>query len=252
MKIGVSTLALYPWPLEDILSYLEDLKVDYFEIIHEYPHHEVNPDLINSHSIKTSVHSPLSDINLASPNKSIRKTSISQVKKSMDLAVDLNSEIVVVHPGQVPFLSRRFKDKILSNSFTSLDECQSYAEDIGISMCVENMPHMEGFLFQDINELNQLVKDLGALITLDVGHAHTMGFSTNEMISSDHLGHLHLSDNDGSFDNHEALGECNIDFENLLKTLNKKNYRGILTIEVKNEIELLKSLDYLREILKKI
>jgi sugar phosphate isomerase/epimerase len=252
MKIGVSTLALSPLPLEDILSYLEELKVDYFEIIHEYPHHEVASELIESHTIRTTVHSPLSDINLASPNKSIRKASISQVKKSMDLAVELNTDIVVVHPGQVPFLSREYKEEILKNSFNSLDECQAYAEDLGVFMCVENMPNMDGFLFQDLNDLNQLAEDLGTLITLDVGHAHTMGFSTDEMIQSDYLGHTHLSDNDGSFDNHEALGKCNIDFENLLKNLKNKNYSGILTIEVKNEMEVLDSLDYLRKLLKRI
>ncbi len=252
MKIGVSTLALSPLPLEDILSYLEELKVDYFEIIHEYPHHNVNSDLIESHTIRTTVHSPLSDINLASPNQAIRKASISQVKKSMDLAVELNTDIVVVHPGSVPFLSREYADEILKNSYTSLDECQAYAEDLGVFMCVENMPNMEGFLFQDVNDLNQLAEDLGTLITLDVGHAHTLGFDIDEMLHTDYLGHVHLSDNDGSFDNHEALGKCNIDFENFLKKLKKKNYSGILTIEVKNESEVLESLDYLRELLKKI
>ena len=58
MKIGVSTLALYPDPLEDILPFLEDLKVDYCEIINEYPLNEVENEIFESYSIKTTVHSP--------------------------------------------------------------------------------------------------------------------------------------------------------------------------------------------------
>ena len=46
-------------------------------------------------------------------------------------------------------------------------------------------------------------------MTLDVGHAHNTGFSTEEMVKSNHIKHIHLSDNDGSFDNHEALGKRN-------------------------------------------
>ncbi|MDP3036073.1 MAG: sugar phosphate isomerase/epimerase [Methanobacteriaceae archaeon] len=246
MKIGVSTLALYPNPLEDILPFLEDLKVDYCEIINEYPLNEVKCEIFESYTIKTTVHSPISDMNLASPNESIRKASIEQVKKSINLANKLNANIVVVHPGQVPFLARIFQEKIIDNNFKSLSECADYADAMGIKMCVENMPDMEGYLFKDINHLNNLVGDLGVFMTLDVGHAHNTGFSTEEMVKSDRLRHIHLSDNDGSFDNHEALGKGTIDFDNLVENINKINYNGVLTIEVKNREEVLESLRFLK------
>jgi len=105
MKIGVSTLALYPDPLEDILPFLEDLKVDYCEIINEYPLNEVENEIFESYTVKTTVHSPISDMNLASPNESIRKASIDQIKKSIKLANQLDAKVVVVHPGQIPFLA---------------------------------------------------------------------------------------------------------------------------------------------------
>jgi sugar phosphate isomerase/epimerase len=250
MKIGVSTLALYPSPLEDILPFLEDINVDYCEIINEYPLNNVQSEIFESYSIKTTFHSPISDMNLASPNESIRNASIEQVKKSINLANKLNANIVVVHPGQVPFLARIFQEKVIENNFNSLNECANYAHEMGIELCVENMPDMEGYLFKDINHLNNLVEELGVFMTLDVGHAHNMGFSTDEMIKSKHLKHIHLSDNDGSFDNHEALGKGTIDFDNLLKNLNKIKYSGVLTIEVKNKAEILESLKFLQNKIK--
>lgn len=246
MKIGISTLALYPDPIEDVLPFLEDLKVDYCEIINEYPLNNISKDIFESHTIKTTVHSPISDMNIASPNESIRNASIDQVKKSIGLANKLNANIVVVHPGQVPFLARIFQDKIIENNFNSLRECADYADEMGIKLCVENMPEMEGYLFKDINHLNDLVEELGVFMTLDVGHAHNTGFSPEEMVKSKHIKHIHLSDNDGSFDNHEALGSGTIDFDNLVENLNNISYNGVLTIEVKNKAEVLESLRFLK------
>lgn len=246
MKIGVSTLALYPDPLEDILPFLEDLKVDYCEIINEYPLNEVENEIFESYSIKTTVHSPISDMNLASPNESIRNASIDQIKKSIKLANQLDTEVVVVHPGQIPFLARIFKEKIMEHNFNSLKDCAVYAQEMGVEMCVENMPDMEGYLFKDINNLNNLVDQLEVFMTLDVGHAHNTGFSTTEMVKLPRMKHIHLSDNDGSFDNHEALGKGTIDFDNLLKNLKNINYSGVLTLEVKNRAEINESLKFLK------
>jgi len=58
--------------------------------------------------------------------------------------------------------------------------------------------------------------------------------------------HIHLSDNDGSFDNHEALGKGTINFDNLLKNLKNINYSGVLTVEVKNRAEINESLKFLK------
>ncbi len=252
MKIGVSTLALYPSPVEEIISYLENLKVEYCEIIHEYPYHHLDSDLLNSYSLKIAVHSPLSDINIASFNQSIQKSSINQVKNSVDWAYHVGAEVLVVHPGKIPFLARIFQDKILENNYTALKECALYAQDRGIHLSVENMPQMEEHLLKDLNDLNYLVEDLGVSMTLDVGHAHTMGFSVEEMLIFNSIGHLHLSDNNGSWDNHQALGQGTIDFDQFFSKLNKINYQGIMTIEVKNKVEVKESLDYLQSKLNKV
>jgi sugar phosphate isomerase/epimerase len=246
MKIGVSTLAVYPQPLNTVLEYLEGKKVDYCEIINEFPYHQVDDSILESYNIKISVHAPLSDINLASHNQNIRRSSLEEVKKSMDLAVEWNAEIVVVHPGSMPIMGRKIKQEILQFNFESLQTCASHAQDCGIAMCVENMPDIDGLLYQDLYDLDSLVRDIDAYMTLDVGHAHNNGFSTEEMLKYSRIKHLHLSDNDGSFDQHNALGDGNFNFQSLLKTLKRNKYDGVLVIEVKNLKEVLQSLNYLK------
>ncbi|WP_414469384.1 sugar phosphate isomerase/epimerase family protein [Methanobacterium sp. ACI-7] len=250
MKIGVSTLALFPMPLDEIFEYLESIKVEYVEIMKEYPYHKIDPELVNSYNLKTSVHSPLSDINVASLNESVREASIKEIKESIDIASQINASVVVAHPGHAPFLSRSFRDEIMQICFKSLKECQEYAKDQDIELCIENMPDMEGMICNDLEELYELTSKIGTPMTLDVGHAHNMGLSIDEIFKYDSIGHIHLSDNDGSFDNHDALGTKNIDFKSLFKGLKKIKFDGICVIEVKEKEEILESFNYIKSILK--
>jgi sugar phosphate isomerase/epimerase len=245
MKIGVSTLALYPQPLAGVLESLEERNIDYCEIINEYPYHELEDDLLDSYQINLTVHSPLSDINLASHNQSIRDSSIEEVKKSMDRAVQWNADLVVVHPGSMPIMGRKIEEKIFRYNRESLNECADYARDIGVYMCVENMPVIESLLYQDLDELNSLLEELDVYMTLDVGHAHNSGFLPSQMFSYPRIKHVHLSDNDGTFDQHNALGTGSIDFDLIFKYIEKSKYDGVLVVEVKDPQDVITSLDFI-------
>jgi sugar phosphate isomerase/epimerase len=245
MNISVSTLALSPKPLENVLSCLEERGLEYCEVINEYPYNSIDEDVVNSFNIKISVHSPLSDINIASYNKAMRRSSVSQIKNSIDIAAKIDPGIVVVHPGHIPILGKKFEDKILKNSIESLGECSKYAYDNDVMLCIENMPDIEGLLGKDINQLDEIVKDLDAHITLDVGHAHNMKFSVKEMLRSPRIKHIHLSDNDGTFDNHNAIGSASIDFKSLFCELERIGYDGILVVEVKDPPAVSESLKFI-------
>ena len=246
MNISVSTLALSPKPFDKVLECLDDRGLKYCEVINEYPYDSIAKDEVDSYNIKISVHSPLSDINIASYNEVIRRSSVSQIKNSIDLASSMEPGLVVVHPGQIPILGKKFRKKILAISKDSLLECSKYAEDRGVMLCVENMPDIDGLLGKDINELDKMVEEIGAYITLDVGHANNMGFEISEMLKSPLIKHVHLSDNDGSYDNHNAIGSANIDFKSLFKELNNRDYNGILVVEVNDPKAVTESLDYLK------
>ncbi len=246
MNISVSTLALAPKPLHNVLECLDDRGLKYCEVINEYPYNSITKDTVDSYDIKITIHSPLSDINIASYNDTIRRSSVSQIKNSIDIASSIEPCLVVVHPGQIPILGKKFREKILINSKESLAECSKYAEDKGVMLCVENMPNIDGLLGKDINELHELVEEIGAYLTLDIGHAHNMGFKISEMLKSPLIKHIHLSDNDGSFDNHNAIGSVDIDFKSLFNELNKISYDGILVVEVKDPQAVTESLNYLK------
>ena len=251
MKISVSTLPFYPRPLKNIFDSLLDFNVNCCEIIKEYPYDSIEYDLFDSYDLEISIHAPLSDINLASHNKVIRNISISEIKKSIDMAFEIDSKVVVVHPGHITSLSRRFRDKILQYNRDSLIECSKYAQEMDVKMCVENMPDIEGLLFKDLNELEHLVLDIDAYITLDVGHAHNNKFTVEDMLKTSRIEHIHLSDNDGSYDNHNALGDIKkngLNFKSLLKGLKQMNYNNFMVVEVEEPKGVVDSLHYLKKI----
>ena len=67
---------------------------------------------------------------------------------------------------------------------------------------------------------------------------------------SPHVGHVHLSDNTGEVDSHDALGEGSLDFQALLDGLRGAGYSGVLTVEVKTQDEVRQSVEFLRNIIR--
>lgn len=249
MKISVSTLGLYPARIENVLNFIDDLNLNYLEVVHEYPYDKLTSNDFANHDINVSIHSPMSDINIASHVDKIRETSIEAVCDSFKLANEIGANRVVVHPGSIPIMALKYPEKIIKYNTKSLKECQKVAEDYGVMMCVENMPLFERMLFTNIDALfNFIEEEIGSGITMDVGHAHNNGFSVDEMFKSNRIHHIHLSDNDGSYDMHDSLGSHNIDFPRIFEILKEKKYDDICVIEVNTKAEVLQSVDYLKSI----
>ena len=112
MKIGVSTLATYKDSLKDSLDFFEENKIEYVELDHDYPSRILDTDILNSYNLKYSIHAPITDINIASLNPSIRNSSLKEIFYSFEMANELDIDTVVVHPGIVSYLGRNFLDKI--------------------------------------------------------------------------------------------------------------------------------------------
>lgn len=249
MKISVSTLGLYPARIENVLDFVTEQKLDYLEIVKEYPYDNITADVFSSYDLGLSIHAPMSDVNIASHVDKIRNISVELMIDSFKTANEWGADRVVVHPGTIPIMALKYPEKILDYNKESLIKCQKAAEEYGVMMCVENMPLFERVLYTNIDALFDLVdNELYSGITMDVGHAHNNDFTEDEMFKSDNIHHIHLSDNDGSYDMHDALGTHDIDFPKIFDILDKKKYNDICVIEVNTVHQILKSIDYLKSI----
>ncbi|MBQ6813038.1 MAG: sugar phosphate isomerase/epimerase [Methanobrevibacter sp.] len=253
MKIGASMLATEDKTIEESLDYFESNKyIEYVEILHDYPYWGLNNnreliDLINSYSLKYTIHSPFIDLNIASLNPALAKLSVKEIKRSIELAGKIDSDIVVVHPGFVSFNGRGKEDIIYEIGKEGLKSIGEYAKDNGVDACIENLPNIEGFMYQDVSHLNDTLVELDLPMTLDIGHAHTAGF-TPEEIYFDSIKHIHVHDNPGDDDTHLALGEGTFDVNGFFDVFIKNNYEGIYMLELINVDFIEKSLEYMKNL----
>lgn len=246
MKIGASTLAGLKDKLEDSLEFIESLGLEYAEFLHQHPNEFVDSDIFESYNLKYSVHAPFMDVNIASLQKKSRINSVEQIKSSINLANEIDAEAVVVHPGLITFLGRNFKEEVYELANESIKEIGDYAKDLGVMATIENMPAFDSMIYQNMNDLNQILEEYEMYMTLDIGHAHHVGYSADEMIF-DSIKHVHAHDNMGDDDSHLPLGEGNIDLKHIINSLEAKNYDGIYIIEVNDRDSIKKSYEYLKE-----
>lgn len=253
MKIGASMLATEDRTIEEALEYFDSNKyIDYVEIVHDYPYREINDDnelidLINSYDLKYTVHSPFIDVNIASLNPAVADFSVSEIKRSIDLANMIDSKIVVVHPGILGFHGRGREDIVYQISEEHLKVVGDYAKDSGVDACIENLPNITDFMFMDVNQLNDTLVKLDLPMTMDIGHAHTNGFTPDE-IYFDSIKHIHVHDNPGDDDTHLALGEGTFDVNGFFDVFTKKKYDGIYMLELMSVDFIEKSLEYMKNL----
>ena len=247
MKIGASTLAGIEIGLEKTLEFIEDLGIEYAELVHQFPSEHITPDILESYSLKYSIHAPFMDVNIAALQDKSRANSIIQIKDSIDLANEIGAEAVVVHPGLASFLvNKYFLDDVYKVSNESIAEINDYSCDLGVMTTIENMPAFDGMIYQNISDLNDLVAGLQMGMTLDIGHGNHAGYSPDEMIF-DSIKHIHIHDNFGDDDAHLSLGEGSIDLKRIVNNLESKNYSGIYIIEVNDCNSIKKSYEYMKK-----
>ena len=247
MKIGASTLAGIEFELEKTLDFIENLGIEYAELVHQYPAEFIDSEILESYNLKYSIHAPFMDVNIASPQDQSRLNSIVQIKSSIDLANEINAEAVVVHPGLISFLANKyFKKEVYEFANESIKEIGDYAKDLGVMATIENMPNFESMIYQNIADLNQLLVENEMHMTLDIGHANHVGYAPDEMIF-DSIKHIHVHDNLGDDDSHLPLGEGSIDLKYIINTLESKNYDGIYILEVNDYDSIKKSYEYMKK-----
>ena len=247
MKIGASTLAGIETTLEETLEFIENLGIDYAELVHQFPSENINADILESYNLKYSIHSPFMDVNIAALQDKSRLNSLKQIKDSINLANKINAEAVVIHPGLAPFLANKyFLDKVYERANNSIKELGEYGRDLGVLATIENMPTFDGMLYNNMGDLHNLLTSLDMSMTLDIGHANHSGYSPDQMIF-DSIKHIHIHDNFGDEDAHLALGEGSIELKYIVNNLEEKNYDGIYIIEVNDYDSIKKSYEYMKK-----
>lgn len=228
---------------------------DSWEIIAEGMHSmsEIKDDIRkakDSYNIQFTVHAPFSDLNIASLNPQIRKSSVAQIEDAIRISSELDITLMTIHPGYKSPLGAYFLDKIKETNKKSLIELDKAGEEYGVTLALENIPKMWISLCSNADEMRALIEGTNLKICFDVGHAHISDAINGYIDLKENIANLHLHDNHGDKDKHLILGEGNLPFADILGAL--RGYNGIFVIESMSLEQGIKSKAILTEMLKSL
>jgi sugar phosphate isomerase/epimerase len=246
MIYGAMNFPVMPM-LEEIRSFA-GLGFDYLELAMDPPeaHYSIVSEnrlaiarALADHEMGIVCHLP-TFVSTADLTESIRRASITEMKHSLSAAADLGAQKVVLHPPMISGMGAYVSERVRAYALEFLDDMVEMSEVLGITICLENMMPRNGFGVEPA-ELDMLFWRFPALqFTLDTGHAN-LGEGGRSRLPElverfgERLGHVHLSDNRGVYDDHFPLGRGTIDFRWLAKALRAVGYDGTVTFEIFDE-----------------
>jgi sugar phosphate isomerase/epimerase len=264
MLLGVATYPAYPHTLEDFIRLASSLNVNFVEIKAEKPHafpsdmkrkriKEIKR-ILNSLNLKPILHASFHDVNLSSLSPWIRRASIKQILKCVEMGAELGAEVIVVHGGG---LSREYPislvDEASSILVESLSEIVLFAKKAGLTIGLENRHRSK-----DIELISTPQNHLAVLerinsphckAVLDIGHANTFNLELSQYIKaiSSYLIEVHLHDNNGVQDEHLPLGDGKIDFVESIHHVNLERGKELpFILEMTSAEDYERSLKYLK------
>ena len=169
----------------------------------------------------------------ASPDPSIRKNTVTYVKRVADLAAGVGCPIMIIAPTACMKLKGwKDPDEERKWSVEGMQAGGEYANSVGVGITIEAWNRYETYF------LNRLDQCLDFMRELDLENVGVMGdtFHMNideasiadaYRLAGKHLTHVHLADS-----NRAAPGKGHLDFLPILQALKDINYQRHLTFEL--------------------
>jgi sugar phosphate isomerase/epimerase len=174
-------------------------------------------------------------IPLGSPFSSIRNASLAEFRRALRAAHQIGATVLNVHYGK----SRGFfsKEQVVDWHVEVLSQLCQEAAEAGITMVLEHIPQGGRDQLENIVAIMERVPLLR--FHLDSGHAKLERGHDRWDEYLDRLGprllHVHLSENDGTADQHLPVGAAprsTTDWPQHIKKLKATGYDGTITLEV--------------------
>ena len=213
-------------------------KIEPFYSLLDFPHRSKEiVQLAAQADVKiSSVHlpfGPFAKIDPASPNREVRKHFLEVQTELLEAASRAEIGRAIVHPSGEPYEETERKDR-LANAIETIGLLCRRASDLGITLCLENLPRTclcrtsdEMLLFlQAIPELKVVFDTNHSLKEENVHYIRTVG---------DRIASLHISDYDFIDEKHWLPGEGMNPWKDILSVLEEVGYTGRFLYEVKSD-----------------
>lgn len=183
---------------------------------------------------------------VAHPEETRRRTDLERLHAHLGLAAQLGAKHVVIHPGgECGYTTREERATIMARNREAFRMLGDRAGELGLRIGIENMmdnrdrhgvrrfgaaPHE---LIEFLDGMNHTA--LG--ITLDTSHANVQRLDVPAVVREfgAKLWCTHISDNDGSGDQHRTPGGGKMDWPAIVSALKEIGYAGDFNLEIPGE-----------------
>jgi len=211
--------------------------------------------LLDGHTGRVGIHGPFWGFFIASQDPAVRAVVAKRMGQALDVSAVIGATHMVIHSPYSTWSYNNLdnnpgeREKIIDYTHQTMGEAVKRAEDIGLTMVIENIedidPHIRVALADSFNSP-------AVAVSIDTGHAHYAHGSTGGPpvdyyvhAAGNRLQHVHLQDADGYADRHWSLGEGTIRWHSVFAALAKLSSNPRLIIEIKDKSKIPASAAYL-------
>jgi sugar phosphate isomerase/epimerase len=211
--------------------------------------------LLDGHTGRVGIHGPFWGFVIASQDPDVRALVARRMGQALDVSTAIGATHMVVHSPYTTWSYNNLdnnpgeREKIIDYTHRTMGEAVKRAEDIGLTLVIENIedidPHLRVTLADSFGSP-------AVAVSIDTGHAHYAHGSTGAPpvdyyvhAAGNRLAHVHLQDADGYADRHWSLGEGTIRWHSVFAALGKLTSNPRLIIEIKDKSKIPASAAYL-------
>lgn len=194
-------------------------------------------------NLSCTLHAPFFDLNPGAIDREIRDVTRKKLRRAFSLIEIFQPRSIVCHLGYDDYKHSYKMKEWLSISADTWSELLEIANRTDTPVMFENtyeqVPDVHLRLFEQLPQSN-----FG--FCLDVGHLMAYAGSTWQVwleALQPWLGQVHLHDNNGSRDDHIAIGQGQFDFTGFFSHLRENNLSPMITLEPHSENDLWESLE---------
>jgi sugar phosphate isomerase/epimerase len=180
----------------------------------------------------------LLEADVAATDNDRRREDVERLGAHIDIAARLGVRNVVVHPGgRQGATTRAERDRVTALNVEAFRRLGDRAGEQGLRIGLENLMRRGASMPYELLDLLAAIDHPAIGITLDTSHANVVGLDLAVAIREwgPHLLATHISDNDGSGDQHRTPGNGSIDWHAVMRALRGAGYDGLFNLEIPGE-----------------
>ena len=254
MVPSIWTAIVMDRPLPEVLRFLHacgwacfELSTEHLEAIAKDPDPRARMDEVAATLRELSAAMPQAHAyihaDIAHSDAARREADLRLLERHLDCCAELGIRYVVIHPGGRDLATPEDFRRALERNVDGFTRLADRAEKLGLMIGLENTLDSRDThrVFGSVpDELLDLIAKVGSPalgITFDTSHANVRGLDLGAAIRQ--LGPLicctHISDNDGSGDQHRTPGSGTIHWPSVMAAFREIGYQGTLNSEIPGE-----------------